>query len=83
MKLLLHAKADVDGAGGRAQRGDTPLMAATRKGRADIVSLLLAQRADPKQARSDTGRCALFMAAELGRVESAALLLRARAFVDQ
>jgi len=60
----------------------TPLRIAARNGHAEIVALLLAKGADPDATSGEQEQAALHDAAELGRLATAELLLRAGADVN-
>ncbi|MBZ5610449.1 MAG: ankyrin repeat domain-containing protein [Acidobacteriia bacterium] len=80
LKMLLAHGADVNAR--EASRGQTALMRAVAENHADAVQLLVASKADAR-ARSKTGFTPLLFAAQQGNLQSAEILLKAGADVNE
>lgn len=67
----------------RDKDGTTPLMFSVARGHFDCVQELLEQGADPNARRFETGASSLFLAAQIGDLDTVRLLIRNGAVVDQ
>eukprot|EP00439_Symbiodinium_sp_Y106_P031895 s2259_g3.t2 len=75
VKLLVHARANVNLADGR---GETPLVVAVKSGQVALIQLLVEGRVDVNKAQRN-GLTPLFAAAECGFLDVVKLLLKAEA----
>ena len=63
----------------RTEKGDTPLIAASRNAHLDVARLLLRHGADINQGSATSGATALYIASQNGHVAVAQLLLDSKA----
>ena len=77
------AEEEVEQEGGLVGEHDTPLIAAARAGRVEIVSVLLANGADPNWKAERGDHCAFHAAAEHGHAEAYCVLISQGAREDR